>query len=181
MLRLVVLCGIASCTAAFSKMHPPPKQSGAQSSASFNRLYMGAGTMVDLDDSNYRQLLKGNEAVLVDVCAPWCGPCKLIEPVLERCGEKWGESLTIVKYDVESKNLGVISEFVRHDVLPKKLPALILFQNGKVVANKAGIVNDESLNDLIKDHLDKESAQEQSTRGLLSFTHAEDDYMLPGP
>lgn len=60
--------------------------------------------MIDLDDSNYVKLLNSDTATLVDACATWCGPCKLIEPVLEKCAEKWAGKIEMAKFDVEQKN-----------------------------------------------------------------------------
>jgi thioredoxin 1 len=97
------------------------------------------------DENLERFLLESKKPVLIDIYAKWCGPCKLIEPVVGRCKEKWEKAINILKFDVESKNLKVKMEFLKNKILVNKLPCLILYNDGKLVSTHSGLVNDDQL------------------------------------
>jgi thioredoxin 1 len=141
--------------------------------------------MISLDDTNYEKHFK-EKVVLVDACAQWCGPCKLIEPVLNRCMKKWEGTVRMAKFDVEAKNPELKLEFLLQDVMPKSLPCLILFRNGKALAKHNGVISEDDLDEFIKTNLrGKSSSHDQGLfapkkkTGFVSFTHDDkDDYML---
>jgi thioredoxin 1 len=144
--------------------------------------------IINLTDANYEKLFKG-ETVLVDACAQWCGPCKLIEPVLDRCMRKWEGTLRMAKFDVEAKNPNLKLEFLLQDVMPKSLPCLVLFKNGKALAKHSGVITDEELDEFIKTNLqcttsttsqrDEGVVAPKKQSGMISFSHNDsDDYML---
>src|SRR5687767_12496573 len=86
-------------------------------SLSFGSIY--ASKIIDLNDSNFIKLVRSNKPVLIDACAPWCGPCKLIEPVLERGAEKWSNSVLFARLDVDAKNSGIKLELLLQGVMPR--------------------------------------------------------------
>src|SRR5699024_1355241 len=84
--------------------------------------------------------------VLADFWAPWCGPCKMIAPVLEEIDDEMGDKVKIVKLDVDENQetagqYGVMS-----------IPTLLLFKDGKVVDQVVGFQPKEALVDLINKH-----------------------------
>src|SRR5699024_3605507 len=84
--------------------------------------------------------------VLADFCAPWCGPCKMIAPVLEESDGKVSGKVKIVKLDVDENQetagtFGVMS-----------IPTLLLFKDGEVVDQVVGFQPKEALVDLINKH-----------------------------
>jgi len=155
-----------------------------------------------LDDGNYRRYLLNNDndatPVLIDACAQWCGPCKLIEPILQKCTEKWHGRVTIFKLDVgDDKNTANVKlELVLQDVLPRSLPSLILFHNGKALAKHNGVLTEEQLDDFLRQNLPVASSNSnkvlkkmqqssmaktttpQRAAGFVSFANQGDDYML---
>ena len=122
-------------------------------------------------------------ALFFDLCK---GPCKLLEPVIERCADNWSDKLVVSSYDVGSGNNELKVELALRGAMPKALPTVILFQNGKVLTRFEGIVSDEELNDILKANIvpqkKKElvaSASSSSSSGLISFaSNTADDYML---
>ena len=78
--------------------------------------------------------IEGSKPVLVDFFAEWCGPCKMMPPVLSQVKEKIGNRATIVKMNID-KNPTFASKYNVQAV-----PTLILFENGNIVWLKSGVV-----------------------------------------
>ncbi|MCP8617053.1 thioredoxin [Salirhabdus salicampi] len=96
-------------------------------------------------DQNFSQETSDG-LVLVDFWAPWCGPCKMIAPVLEELDQELNDKVKIVKLDVDenqetSQKYGVMS-----------IPTLLLFKNGEVVEQIVGFQPKEALAQLIEKH-----------------------------
>lgn len=92
---------------------------------------------------SFSEIIKGDQPVLVDFYATWCGPCKMMQPILTETAGKIGGKAKIIKIDVD-KNPMAASRFQ-----VKSVPTLILFQKGKVVWRKAGVVQSHQLVDII--------------------------------
>ncbi|WP_316570900.1 thioredoxin [Neobacillus sp. YIM B06451] len=89
----------------------------------------------------------GSGLVLVDFWAPWCGPCKMIAPVLEEVDSEMGDKVKIVKLDVDenpetSAKYGVMS-----------IPTLLVFKDGEQVDKVVGYQPKENLVSLLENHL----------------------------
>ncbi|MGG0720197.1 thioredoxin [Robertmurraya massiliosenegalensis] len=89
----------------------------------------------------------GSGVVLADFWAPWCGPCKMIAPVLEELDSELGEKLKIVKLDVDDNQetaakFGVMS-----------IPTLLVFKDGEVVDKVVGFQPKEALAERLNSHL----------------------------
>lgn len=133
--------------------------------------------------------MKGDKAVLVDCCATWCGPCKLIDPFLVKASEKYSSDLEIVKFDVEAKNGGIKMEFLLQGVMPQALPSLIFFRDGQATAKHTGALSQDELYEFIENNLKQSGSEAGSTdktekaavgeNGKISLGGAgKDDYML---
>ncbi|SEO81245.1 thioredoxin [Amphibacillus marinus] len=88
----------------------------------------------------------GSDLVLADFWAPWCGPCKMIGPVLEELAEEMGDTVKIVKLNVDdnqetTSKYGVMS-----------IPTLLLFKDGEVIDQIVGFQPKEALEERIKQH-----------------------------
>jgi thioredoxin 1 len=91
-----------------------------------------AGTLNEVTDSNFQaEVLESENPVLVDFWAPWCGPCRVVAPVLEEIASE-REDLKIVKLNVDDNQ----QTAVNYDVL--SIPTLILFRNGEAVKKVIG-------------------------------------------
>ena len=79
---------------------------------------------VTVTDSNFEEAVAGDKAVLVDFWAEWCGPCRMVAPVLEEIGKEYPDRLTIAKLNVD-ENPAVAAAY---DVM--SIPTMIVFQQG---------------------------------------------------
>lgn len=89
--------------------------------------------------------INGNKPVVVDFFATWCGPCKMMEPVLKQLKEKIGEQATILKMDID-KNPAYANRYGIQAV-----PTVIVFKEGKIVWRKTGVANVNELLQQLKD------------------------------
>ncbi|MGM9944774.1 MAG: thioredoxin [Lysinibacillus sp.] len=96
-------------------------------------------------DSNFQQEI-ANGVVLVDFWAAWCGPCKMIAPVLEEIDAEIGSEVKIVKVDVDN-NQATAGEYGIMSI-----PSLLLFVDGELKAKTAGFMPKDALIDFINDN-----------------------------
>jgi thioredoxin 1 len=92
-----------------------------------------AGTINEVTDSNFQaEVIESDVPVLVDFWAPWCGPCRMVAPVLEEIASEKGAALKIVKLNTDDNQQTAIA----YQVL--SIPTLILFKNGEAVKKVIG-------------------------------------------
>jgi thioredoxin len=90
------------------------------------------GQINDVTDSSFDvDVLEADKAILVDFWAPWCGPCRVVSPILEEINAE-REDLRVVKLNVDENQ----QTAVKYEVL--SIPTMILFQNGNVVKKLIG-------------------------------------------
>ena len=92
----------------------------------------------------FQQIIQSEKPVLVDFFAEWCGPCKMMSPILKEVKDQIGDMATIVKIDVD-KNPHAASQFQVQGV-----PTLILFKKGQAMWRQSGVVPKNELLALIK-------------------------------
>jgi thioredoxin 1 len=97
--------------------------------------------------SNFSELIKGQIPTLIDFSAEWCGPCKMMKPILDQVKAAMGDQVRIIKIDVDT-NPSIASSYQVQGV-----PTLILFKNGEIKWRQSGVVPTENLTNIIKAHL----------------------------
>jgi thioredoxin 1 len=97
--------------------------------------------------NNFEGHIQGDKLVVVDFYADWCGPCKLMEPVLQDLKTRVGDKVTILKLDIEKA-----PQFTQlYNV--RAIPTLIIFKKGNVIWRKSGVVTAHEIIDNLTIHL----------------------------
>lgn len=99
------------------------------------------------DDSFEQEVLKSDLPVLVDYWAEWCGPCKMIAPILDEVARDYGDRVKVVKVNVD-ENQSVPAKYGIRGI-----PTLMLFRNGAVVDTKVGALSKSQLTLFLDSHL----------------------------
>ncbi|MDF9797567.1 thioredoxin 1 [Catalinimonas alkaloidigena] len=97
----------------------------------------------------FKDLIQGEKAVLVGFYASWCGPCKMMPPILKEVASMMGDQEKIFKVIVE-KNPKAAT-----DLRIQGVPTLVLFQKGKILWRQSGVVQAQQLAQIINTHLKK--------------------------
>lgn len=114
--------------------------------------------IIHTSDSTFESdVLKSTEPVLLDFWAEWCGPCKMIAPILDKAALKYQGRLKIVKLNIDENPQTAPKFGVRG------IPTLILFKNGRVEAQKVGAMAESQLNAFLDSNLGPANATQGSS------------------
>ena len=99
------------------------------------------------DKKTFKELIQGDKPVLVDFSAEWCGPCKMMAPILKEFSNEMGDRVKVIKVDVDKNQQAAMAYQIQG------VPTLILFQKGKVVWRQSGVVPTHQLRSIVNQHL----------------------------
>ena len=103
---------------------------------------------LNLDDSNFAQTIHKYPLLLVDFWAPWCGPCRMMSPIIDQVGKEYIGKLVVGKVNVD-ENPNISGQFGISSI-----PTLILFKRGQAVKNIIGSVSKSRIDEMVKMHLE---------------------------
>ena len=93
---------------------------------------------------SFGELINGNKPVLVDFSAEWCGPCKMMPPILKELKSKLGDTVTILKMDID-RNPAVAASYNIQSV-----PTLIVFRDGQIKWRQSGVLPAEQIRSVLE-------------------------------
>ncbi|WP_081208320.1 thioredoxin [Salegentibacter sediminis] len=96
--------------------------------------------------SSFNDIINGDQPVLVDFFADWCGPCKMLAPILKDVKAELGDQVKIVKIDVD-RNQELAAKYQVRGV-----PTMILYKNGKQLWRQSGVLQKHQITEVIKSH-----------------------------
>ena len=99
------------------------------------------------DEGFDTDVLQSDQPVLVDYWAEWCGPCKMIAPILEEVASEYGEKIKVCKMNIDENQ----ETPPRYGI--RGIPTLILFKNGEVEATKVGALSKTQLQSFLDDNI----------------------------
>lgn len=96
--------------------------------------------------SNFNTIINSETPVLIDFFADWCGPCKMLTPILKQVKEDLGEDIKIIKIDVDENQLLASKYQVRG------VPTMLLFKSGKQVWRQSGVLQKDQIVSVVKQY-----------------------------
>lgn len=100
-------------------------------------------------NNSFDNLINSEKPVLIDFHATWCGPCKVLGPILKEVKDNLGDRISIIKIDID-KNQPLASKYQVRGV-----PTMILFQNGKQLWRQSGVLEKKAIIDIILEKSNK--------------------------
>ena len=99
---------------------------------------------LEITDANFEEMvLKSDKPVMVDFWAAWCGPCRMVGPIIDQISEEYKDKAVVGKVDVDANQEFAAKYGVRN------IPTVLIFQNGEVVGRQVGVAPKNAYTDAI--------------------------------
>ena len=102
--------------------------------------------ITELNEQNYDSFVEKG-IVLVDIWAKWCGPCRILSPIIDEVSSDYFGQITVGKLDADTSREIITKLGVRN------IPTLILYKDGEIVEKNVGMISKDKIKDLINNHL----------------------------
>jgi thioredoxin 1 len=96
--------------------------------------------------SNFNTIINSETPVLIDFFADWCGPCKMLAPILKQVKDDLGEGIKVIKIDVDQNQMLAAKYQVRG------VPTMLLFKSGKQVWRQSGVLQKDQIISVVKQY-----------------------------
>lgn len=103
--------------------------------------------MTELNTEKFDELIKGEKPVVCDFFATWCGPCKMLAPVMEQVAAEFGDKAEFVKVDID-ENMELAA---RYDIM--SIPLVAVFKNGEMAAKSLGYMSKSEMDEFLSKNL----------------------------
>ena len=98
---------------------------------------------VEITDGNWESLVNGDKPVVIDFWAEWCGPCRMIAPIVEESAQEYQDKVVVGKVNIDD-NAGITQNFGIRNI-----PTLLFFKGGELVDKHVGAIRKQELTDKI--------------------------------
>ena len=106
---------------------------------------MSPNQLSDISDDNFdTKIRRSNRPAVIDFWAPWCQPCKIVHPILERMAEKYGASVSFFRMNVDEEKT-VPSEYA-----VRSIPTLLFFKDGKIRNQLIGVQTEDAIDKAVQ-------------------------------
>ncbi len=103
---------------------------------------------LEITDTNFQELVNGDKPVVVDFWAEWCGPCRMVGPIIEELADEYSDKIVIGKLDVDNNDEVVTTYGVRN------IPTILFFKGGQLVDKHVGAAPKNILEEKVKSLID---------------------------
>lgn len=103
--------------------------------------------MLQLNTEKFDEIIKGEKPVVCDFFATWCGPCKMLAPVMEKMEEEFGDKAEFIKVDID-ENMPLAA---RYGIM--SIPLVAVFKNGEMTAKSLGYMSKSEMSEFLSKNL----------------------------
>ena len=108
---------------------------------------MSDGAVIEVTDATFDKMVEDESVLVVDCWAPWCGPCRMVAPVIEELAKGFAGKVTFAKLNVD-QNQGISTRY-----RIQSIPTMLFFKNGKMVDQKLGAMPKAMLQPIVEKYL----------------------------
>ena len=102
---------------------------------------------ININAEQFKQMIHGDQPVLVDFWAPWCGYCRRIGPAYEKIAEIWGDRVDVVKVNIDDEEALAVREHI------EVIPTLVLYRDGKALGSIVAPESKAAIEEFIRNTL----------------------------